>query len=106
VTRARVRPVDDERAVSVKQHVLGMKMRWMTEPPGPIAGSHTSAGMRNEIGATDAHDVRRRISVLAHVPHEGDLAGRHVALAVTTQDGTRIERVHIRVTTACERLDD
>jgi hypothetical protein len=42
--------------------------------------------------------------VLAHVAHHGDLSGGDITSAVTTQDGTRIQRVHIRVATAREVL--
>ncbi len=35
--------------------------------------------------------------MLSHVTHDRDLAGGNVAASITTQDGTRIERVHVRV---------
>jgi len=60
--------------------------------------------LEDEIRAVDAHDFGCGIAVLAQVTHDGDLTGGDVTPAVTTQDGTRIERVHVRVTTACERL--
>jgi hypothetical protein len=34
--------------------------------------------------------------------HDRELIRGDVTPAVTTEDGTRIERVHVRVTTACE----
>ena len=57
------------------------------------------------IGHADrAEPLGRGIAALAEVAHDRDLARGNVAVAITTQDGTRIERVHVRVTTACEWL--
>lgn len=72
---------------------------------GPAAarevGPHRRSrrALEDEIGAVNADDVRCGIAALADVAHDGDFAGGHVVLAVTTQDGTRIERLHVRVTT-------
>lgn len=60
--------------------------------------------LEDEITAVDAYDLGRGIAAFAHVAHEGHLALGNVAAAIATEDGTRIERVHVRVATACEWL--
>ena len=78
------------------------------EQPRPAAEIHmhrrSACPLENEIRTVDPHNFGRGIVALAHIAHDRDLAGGNVAAAITTQDGTRIERVHVRVTTACERL--
>jgi hypothetical protein len=87
---------------------LGEQTRVVNESPRPTreVDAHRWAGraLEDQICAIDAHDLGRGIAAFANVTHDGDLAGRHVVPAETTQDGTRIERVHVRVTAACERL--
>ena len=60
--------------------------------------------LEHEIRAVDAHDLGRGIAALAYVAHDSDLAGGNVSAAVATQDGSRIERVHVRVAAARYRL--
>jgi hypothetical protein len=84
----------------------------MTTPPGPIGRSQSEIGahgrarraLQDQIGAVHAHDLRRGVATLAHVTHHDHFGVGDIAAAVPTQDGTRIERVHVRVATACERL--
>ena len=64
----------------------------------------STRSFEHEVRTIDAHDLRRGVAVLAHVPHDRKLIRRDVTPPVTTEDGTRIERVHVRVATACERL--
>jgi len=64
----------------------------------------TARALEHKVRAVDAHDLGRGITVLAHVAHDRELIRRNVASAVTTQDGMRIERIHVRVATARERL--
>jgi len=74
-------------------------------PPREVDAHRWPArAFEHEIRAIDIHDLGRGVAVLAHVAHDGKLIRRDIASAVTTQDGTRIERVHVRVATACERL--
>jgi len=74
-------------------------------PPGEVhAHRWTARALEHEVSTIDAHDLRCGVSVLAHVAHDRKLIRRDIASAVATQDGMRIERIHVRVTTACERL--
>ena len=87
---------------------LGEETRVTQEHPGSAreVDTHRRPGraLEDEIGARGAQHLGRGVAVLADVPHDRDLTSGDVAPAVTTQDGTRIERVHIRVTTARERV--
>ena len=87
---------------------IGEKPRVAEEHPWPAREIHAHRGsgraLKDEVRAVDANDLWCGIAPLAHVPHHCELARRNVAAAVTTQDGTRIERVHVRVTAACEEL--
>ena len=58
--------------------------------PGPIAGSHSGDAVQSAV----------KIGKEPRVPHERQRPAREVA----TEDGTRIARVHVRVTPACEWL--
>jgi hypothetical protein len=74
-------------------------------PPREVdAHRWTACALEDEIRAVDAHDLGCGVAVFANVAHDGKLIRRDIASAVTTQDGTRIERVDVRVATACERL--
>jgi len=74
-------------------------------PPRDVDAHRGSGGaLEDEVGAFNAHDLGCGISVLAHITHHRKLVHGDIAPAITTQDGTRIERVHVRVATACERL--
>ena len=74
--------------------------------PLPEVCTHrrSARALEHEVRAIDAHDLGRGVAVLAHVAHDRKLIRRDTSLAVTTQDGMRIERIHVRVATACERL--
>jgi hypothetical protein len=84
------------------------KPRVAEEQPRSAREIHAHRGsgraLEDEIRAVDANYLWCGIAPLAHVPHHVELARRDVTPAVTTQDGTRIERVHVRITTACEKL--
>ena len=74
-------------------------------PPRQVYAHRRSAGaLEHEVRAIGAHDLGRGVAVLTHVAHHRELIRRDIAPAVTTKDGMRIERIHVRVATACERL--
>ena len=74
-------------------------------PPREVnAHRWPTRALEHEVRAIDAHDLGCGVAVLAHVAHDGKLIRRDTSSAVTTQDGMRIERIHVRVATACERL--
>ena len=85
---------------------IGEEPRVPKKGPPPLrevdAHRRPARALENEIRAIDAHDLGCGVAVLANVAHDGELIRRDIALAVTTQDGTRIERVHVRVASACE----
>ena len=87
---------------------IGEKPRVADEHPRPAreVDAHRGSGraLEDEIRAVDANDLWRGIAALAYVTHDIDFAGGDVTATVATQDGTRIERVHVRVTAACEKL--
>ena len=74
--------------------------------PLPEVCTHrrSARALEHEVRAIDAHDLGRGVAVLTHVAHHRELIRRDIAPAVTTKDGMRIERIHVRVATACERL--
>ena len=74
-------------------------------PPREVdAHRWTTRALEHEVRAFDADDLGCGITALAHVAHDRELICRDIASAVTTQDGMRIERIHVRVATARERL--
>jgi hypothetical protein len=64
----------------------------------------TTRALEHEVCAISAHDLGRRVAVLAHVAHDRKLIRWDTPSAVTTQDGMSVERIHVRVATACERF--
>ena len=85
---------------------IGKEPRVSKKSPRPTreVDAHRRPGraLEDEIRAIDAHDLGCGVAVLAHMTHDRELIRGDVTPAVTTEDGTRIERVHVRVTTACE----
>lgn len=76
-----------------------------SRPPCDVDAHRWPAGaLEDEIRAVDTNDLWCGVTALAHIAHDRRLTCRNVALALTTQDGTRIERVHVRVTTGRERF--
>ena len=81
---------------------MSKKSPW---PPREVdAHRWTARALEHEVRAIDLHDLGCGITVLAHVAHDRELIRRDTPPAVTTQDGMRIERIHVRVATACEWL--
>jgi hypothetical protein len=74
-------------------------------PAGEVDAHRWPGGaFEDELRAVDAHDLGCGVAVLAHMTHDRDLTRGDVTPTVTTQDGTRIERVHVRVATSCEQF--
>ena len=87
---------------------IGEQPRVSKKSPRPPREVHahrwTARALEHEVSAIDTHDPGCGVSVLPHVAHDRKLIRRDIASAVTTQDGMRIERIHVRVATARERL--
>lgn len=60
--------------------------------------------LEDEVGAVDSYDFGCHVAALAHVTHDRDLAVGDVTPAITTEDGTRIERVHVRLAPSCQQF--